>query len=281
MRRTAIALGVVTLCWSPLVAADRLTDRDVKSLAERIEQGRDKFEDALDSDLKNKVLRGPSGEVDVKRFLDDFQENIKRFRERLKPEYAASQEAGTILRQASSIDTFFRNQPSGTKGESEWNRLATDMKALASAYSCDFPLAEGAAVRRVGDRELATAAEQLEKTAQSMKKTLDQDLKKDTSIDPQSRQSIVGDAVQLSKSAKVLRERVKDGKPSSAEAKQVLTDASKLETTVGSHQAPASASAWAGARNNLQKIASAYNAQWPNPSAYNAPKPSAYDAPQQ
>jgi hypothetical protein len=265
MRRTAIVLGVMTLCWSPLFAADRLTDRDVKALADRIEQGRDKFEDALDDGLKNKVLRGPSGEVDVKRFLDDFQENVKRFKERIKPEYAASQEAGTVLRQASSIDSFFRGQPSGTKGESEWNRLATDLKALAGAYSCDFPLAENAAVRRIGDRELATSVEQVEKTAQSMKKSLDQDLKKDTSIDKVSRQSLVDDADQLSKSAKVLRERVKDGKPSSAEAKQVLSDASKLQTVVGSHQVPASASNWASAGSNLQKIASAYNAQWPNP----------------
>jgi hypothetical protein len=264
MRRTVIAFGVVTICWSAVFAADRLTDRDVKSLADRIEQERDRFEDALDSDLKDKVLRGASGEVDVKRFLDDFQENVKRFKERLKPEYAASQEAATILRQGSAIDRFFRNQPSGTKGESEWNRLATDMKALAAAYSCDFPLAEGAAVRRIGDRELSTAVEQLEKTAGSMKKTLDQDLKKDASIDQQSRQSMVGGADQLSKSAKVLRERVKDGKPSSAEAKQVLIDATKLQTTVGSHQAPASASAWAGARSHLEKIASAYNAPWPN-----------------
>jgi hypothetical protein len=264
MRRTVITLGVVTLCWSPLFAADRLTDQDVKSLAERIDQERDRFEDQLDGDLKNKVLRGPSGEVDVKRFLDDFQESVKRFRDRLKPEYAASQEAGTILKQASAIDRFFRNQPSGTKGESEWNRLATSMKSLATAYNCDFPLGENASVRRIGDIELATAVEQVEKTAGSMKKTLDQDLKKDKSITQQSRQAVVGDADQLSKSAKVLRERVKDGKPSSAEAKQVLSDATKLQSTVGNHQAPASASAWAGARGNLQKIASAYNAQWPN-----------------
>ena len=61
-------------------AQDRLTDRDVKALVARLEDARDQFDNALDSDLKNKVLRGPNGEVNVKNFLDDFQKNIDRSR---------------------------------------------------------------------------------------------------------------------------------------------------------------------------------------------------------
>ena len=66
------AAAVCSICMTAF-AQDRLTDRDVKALVARIEDGRDKFDDALDSDLKNKVLRGPNGEVNVKNFLDDFQ----------------------------------------------------------------------------------------------------------------------------------------------------------------------------------------------------------------
>ena len=101
----------------PADAADRLTDRDVKALVSRIEEGRDRFDDALDDRLKRSIVRGPGGEVNVGQFLDDFQENIDRLEERLKPEYAASAEAATLLRQASGIDRFFR-EPAGTKSES-------------------------------------------------------------------------------------------------------------------------------------------------------------------
>src|SRR3982751_1692459 len=94
----AAAIGLASTAF----AADRLTDRDVKGLVERIDDGRDKFEGALDDKLKNSVFRGPSGEADIKRFLDDFQENLKRLNERMKPTYAASAEVATILRQGSA-----------------------------------------------------------------------------------------------------------------------------------------------------------------------------------
>src|SRR5262245_48922584 len=114
MKRVALLVFLVALGWAPVFAADRMTDKDVKALVSRIEQGRDKFDDALDDRLKRTVLRGPNGEVDVKRFLDDFQRNIDQVEERLKPEYAASTEVATLLRQGTSIDNFFRNQPAGT-----------------------------------------------------------------------------------------------------------------------------------------------------------------------
>src|SRR5262245_12869998 len=76
--KTMISAGVCLLLATTAFAADRLTDRDVKGLVSRIEDGRNRFDDALDGKLKNTILRGPSGEVDVKRFLNDFQESIDR-----------------------------------------------------------------------------------------------------------------------------------------------------------------------------------------------------------
>ena len=267
MKRTFLMVAVISLCASSLAnAADRLTDRDVKSLVARIEQGRDRFDDALDDRLKNSVVRGPSGEMNVKDFLNDFQESIDRLEERLKPEYAASAEAATVLRRASLIDAFLRGQPAGTRGESEWNRLATDLRTLAAAYGADFPLAEGAPVRRIGDRELEETAKGIADTANRLKKSLDNDLKKDTTVDRQAREAIVAEADQLSKEAKTLRERVKDGDPSSAEARQVLNRAANVQSFIDGHQVPASAAAWSSVTERLQSVASAYGGSWP-PSA--------------
>src|SRR5262245_20313214 len=123
---------------APLLAADRLTDRDVKQLIARIEDGRDKFDNALDDKFKNAILRDASGEVKVQGCLNTFQESIDRVEESLKPAYAASTEVGTLRRQGSALERYFRQQPGGTKGESEWNRLASDLKMLAAAYGSDF-----------------------------------------------------------------------------------------------------------------------------------------------
>src|SRR4051812_7825797 len=231
---------------SSALAADRLTDRDVKSLIERIDHGRDRFEDALDGKLKNNVVRTATGEVDVKRFLDDLQENLNRLEERYKPGYAASAEVGTLLRQGGAIERFMRQQPAGTKGSSEWNRLAADLKVLGGAYGADFPLTENAPVRRIGDAELATSVEAFAKGCEQLKGSLNKELKADKAMPPPTRQQVVEEADQLSKDAKLLNDRVKDGKPSSAEAEKVLAGATHMKATLQSHRVPQSTAAWSG-----------------------------------
>jgi hypothetical protein len=247
-----------TLIATPLLAADRLTDRDVKSLVSRIEDGRDRFDNALDGRQKRTIVRGPAGEIDVQRFLDDFQESIDRLEERLRPDYAASAEAAALLRQGSAIDRFFRQQPAGTKGESEWNRLATDLKALAIAYGADFPLSEGATVRRLGDGEVAAAAEAIARAAERLKQALDKDLKRDPTVQKPAREAIVLEANLLSKDAKALRGRVNDSKPSSAEADRLLGRAEKLRAFMERHQVPTASSAWAGVAAAVDTVAAAY-----------------------
>src|SRR4030095_15970852 len=98
MTRAALMVAIAACLSSPVLAADRLTDRDVKALITRIEQGRDKFDDELDGKLKSSVIRQPSGEVNVKDILNDLQESMDGVEERLKPEYAASAEVATLLR---------------------------------------------------------------------------------------------------------------------------------------------------------------------------------------
>lgn len=255
---TAAAAALFLVSGASALAADRLTDRDVKGLVEKIDDGRDKFEGELDDTLKHTVIRSATGEMDVKRALDDFKESVSRLKDRLKPEYSASTEAAAVLRRATGLDAFIKQQPSGLKGASEWNRLATDVKALAGAYGADFPLPEGASVRRIGDRELATAAEQIAKAGEQLKKSFDSDLKKSTAVSAQDRQGAIADAEQWSKDAKALSERVKDGKPSSSEAERVTAGAAKLKAFVEGKTLPASAAAWSSVSAPLQTLAQAY-----------------------
>ncbi len=260
MARAAIFFAIAIVTVLPASAADRLTDRDVKELVARVEEGRDRFDNALDGDLKRSILRGPSGDVNVEQVLNDFQASIDRLEEQLKPEYTAGAEAGTLLRHASAIDRFFRGQPAGTKGGSEWNRLATDLTALARAYGTTFPLPDNPTVRRIGDREVAAAADEIARSAEQLKESLDNDLKKDSSVDKATREAIVSEADQLSKDAKDLRDRVKDSNPSSAEADRLLKRAAKVQSFIATHKVPGAAGAWSALNPRLQSLATLYSA---------------------
>ena len=94
--RTTLAIAIAVLLAAPAVRADRLSDKDVKALIERIDNERDRFEDQLDGTLKRAILSSPRGEVNVEQFLDDLQENVDRLKERFTAE---------VVGQRRSVDT--------------------------------------------------------------------------------------------------------------------------------------------------------------------------------
>jgi hypothetical protein len=85
------ALALAALATVPAAAADRLTDKDVKALIERADHDRDRFEDQLDGRLKRSIVRSSGGEVNVEKYLDDLQENVKKLKERYSPQDAAGE----------------------------------------------------------------------------------------------------------------------------------------------------------------------------------------------
>ena len=261
MKKVLLAIAMLGVTASSLLAADRLTDRDVKALVARIEEGRDRFDDALDDDVKRSIHRDGSSEAKVSDYLNDFQENIDRLEERLKPDYAGSAEAATLLRQATSIDRAFSQRAPGMKGQSEWNRLTSDLKALAAAYGTTFPVPAGGSVRRIGDGELAEAADGIARGASELKKALDNELKKDPSVTKEMRQGITAEADSLAKDAKALRSLVKNGEPSSAEADRLLARAAKLRSTISGRNLIGSAAAMTGLRPQIETVANAYGVQ--------------------
>jgi hypothetical protein len=90
-------------------------------------------------------------------------------------------------------------------------------------------------------------------------------LKKDGTTAQQAREAIVEEADQLSKDAETLRDRVKDGEPSSAETDRLLARAARLRQFLDSHQAPTSAKVWTDLTPRLQTVAGAYGVPWPTP----------------
>jgi hypothetical protein len=71
-------------------ATERLTDQEINTLLERIENRRAAFEAALDDTLKNSTIKGERGDVNTNEFFDDLQDQVKRTRERFASNYSAS-----------------------------------------------------------------------------------------------------------------------------------------------------------------------------------------------
>ena len=220
LERLSVALLWCVLAWGGIAFAqsgERLTDKDVKALLESVDNARDRFEDQLDGKLKSQVLRGPNGEVDVSRFLDDLQENTGRLKERFTPEYAASAEVAAVLRQGTAVAAFMKQHP-GIKGASEWDRMAADLGRLAGVYGTRFPLEGDAPVRRVNDREAASAATTIAEHADRFKNAVN----REATLAKPAKDALKGQADVVKNAANALKSRLKDSKPSTSEARQLF-----------------------------------------------------------
>jgi hypothetical protein len=258
VRANLVLLASALSLWSmPVLAqapSERLPDKDVKTLIDQVDEGRDKFEGNLDNQLKNSTLRGANGETNVSGVLQDYQDQTKKLQDRFNDGYAASAEVATVLKQAAAIDWYMQGTPSVTKGRSEWDREASSLKHLAGAYGATFPLQEGATVRRINDNETAAAAGAVASAADRFKDSLD----KASTLSKDDREAAKRDVELLIKQAEAVKDRTNDDKPATAEVRQLVEQVARVQTFVGAHQIPAAMTDWQSVKTSLGTVQQAF-----------------------
>jgi len=254
--RTVLLAGVLALWSMPGLAQarpERLSDKDVKTLIDQVDQGRDKFEGNLDGQFKGSTLRGPAGEVKVSGALQDYQDNTKKLQARFTADYSASAEVATVLAQSTTIDTFMQSSASSMKGRNEWDRQVVFLKQLAGAYATTFPLPDGAAVRRMNDKETAGAAAAIGASADRFKN----DVNKTATLAKADKDAAKKDLDVLMKLADTVKSRTNGGKPATADLRQLLDQVAKVETFVGAHPI-APMTNWQAVQTSIAKLQQAF-----------------------
>jgi hypothetical protein len=193
----------------------RPSDKSVVDLIKKTQSAVKDFERNLDSKVASGTIRGATAEVNVKNYMKDFDTDLDRLSERFKSDYSASAEVVTVMQKAEGINKFIESQPASLKGRSEWDVVTASLKELAAAYGTTFPVPADAPPRRINDKEIIQAADNLSKQAQSYKKQLKDGFTKEESAQLQAAQK---SADELSAAAKTLKSRVSSGKPASGEA---------------------------------------------------------------
>jgi hypothetical protein len=251
--------GALALYAMPAIAQappERLSDKDVKALIEQVDQERDKFEGNLDGKLKDSLLRSETTDIKVSAALQDYQDNIKKLKERFTADYSASAELEVVLNQANRIDNFMKTSTAVTKGRSEWDREAASLKHLAVAYGATFPLPPGAAVRRMNDKEAAEAAGAIADAADHVK----DDFSKvpDSALPKADKETVKKGLETLSKQADAVKSRLNDGKPATAEVQQLMAQVAVVQRFIDAHPVLKTKDNWDALHTALTKVQRAF-----------------------
>jgi hypothetical protein len=242
-----------------LAQSARPSDGQVEKLIEQTQKAEADFDRALDSKLKNAIVRGPSGEVMVSIFLADFKTDIERMKERFDPKYAASAELVMIIRRAEGLDKFIDSQPASLKGRSEWDTFTASLNELAGAYGASFPMKADSPPRRMNDLEIQQASDAAVTNGQALRKSLPTVYGKE---DKDGIKAAESDIDAMTKAAKGLKARVDDGKPASGEAVVFAEAAAKVQTALGDRTLTADAKTAADGLNaSLSKVEQAFGMQ--------------------
>lgn len=280
MQRYIAALSTLMLfSLSTAVPAQtaRPTDDGVVSMIEAVQKDVKEFERKLDKDVRKGKVRGPTAEVDVDSYLEDFNDNIEKLGDRFKKDYSASAEVLTVLNQANGIQKFIDSQPPTLKGRSEWDVAKASLNQLAQAYGTTFPPPANASARRINDAELEQAAEIVAKQAETFRKGVKDAYSKE---EKGALETVQADADAVSDAARKLASKIDDEKPATGEAANLVRSVAAVEKDVAGRTLPATATAaWTEISKAMNKINQSFGVADTAAKAEPAPAPAAEPAP--
>ena len=236
-------------------APERLSDKDVKTLIDQVDEGRDKFEGNLDGQFKGSTLRGPAGETKVAAALQDYQDNTKKLQEPLQLRLFR-QRRGGHRPQAVHVDRHLharlaerhegpqRVGPPGhepqASGGGVWHHVSSTRWSHGPP---DERQGDGGRGRSQSPPRRNTSKTTSTKPARSRSPT----------ARPPRRTSRL-----LVKQANAVKSRTNDGKPATAELRQLVDQAAKLQTFVDAHPVPPAATNWQAVQASLGKLQQAF-----------------------
>ncbi|HMF55670.1 MAG TPA: YMGG-like glycine zipper-containing protein [Pyrinomonadaceae bacterium] len=139
--RQITALALVVLLASVSISAQTRrpyggTNAATRQLIRSIEDRTDVFRNSLDSTLDRSRYDGTRAEDDINRFVRDFQDSVRDFRQRYNANNSTASDAQVVIDRASVIDDFMaRNRGYlNIRVQNDWIALRRDLNELARAY---------------------------------------------------------------------------------------------------------------------------------------------------
>ena len=145
-RLIATALSVTCLLLIPFAAQAqprtyRGTFQTVRRLIVRIENRSAIFSNSLN----NWVTRNPNAAYspvageDINVFVSDFDESVRRLRERFDARQATTSDVQDVLNRAARINVFLGRHTIDVRTRNQWSLLRNDLNQLASAFNVRWP----------------------------------------------------------------------------------------------------------------------------------------------
>ncbi|HEX3086758.1 MAG TPA: hypothetical protein VHP99_19630, partial [Pyrinomonadaceae bacterium] len=117
---------------------NRIADRRVSGMLQRLEQSSNRFHTSLNLALVNGRVDQTRPQNDINTFEPAFSSAVDQFTDRFTHHQAAPDDVQNILQKALPVNGFMSRNRLNPQVQNDWTAVRTDLTALANAYGVSW-----------------------------------------------------------------------------------------------------------------------------------------------
>lgn len=245
------------------VRAYRVSDRQVKTLLERIEKRTNTFKDQVNDALDNSNINGTNQEESVQTMIKDFENSTDRLKDNFSSNRSSANDVQDVLQRAVTVNGFIRSNRLSTNVQNSWTAIRTDLNTLAGYYrvsaNWNAPVITQQNVYIGTDTQVRNLITQIESRTNLFKRQISRNLN-DSNIDGTNREDSINTMVSNFESAtNRLKNNFSSRRSTTNDAQEVLNRAVAINTFVANNNLSNPAeNSWDQITTDLDRLASYY-----------------------
>jgi hypothetical protein len=271
------ALSIIGVSAQAQRQPQRVSDRQVGDILQRLAQSSDRFRNSLNTAVEQSRADGRP-ENDINSFERDFENARNQLNDRFKRGRAGAADVRNVLHKASPINDFISRRRFDAQAQNDWASVRSNLEALASAYAVNWqwnpqtlPPVSTSRSYRLSDRELDQLIRRIETGGDTFRSSL-MDAFDRSRYDQTRSEGNMNDAVRGFKNATdQLRNRFDSRQSVAGDVEHLLEQATPIDAYMRNNKLTDRAhNDWSTLRGDLEGLASAYNIA---PNWGNSPSP--------
>ncbi|HET8783683.1 MAG TPA: YMGG-like glycine zipper-containing protein [Pyrinomonadaceae bacterium] len=268
-RKTAFKAFLVMLVVSGTTSigmAQFASEATIRDTVSRIQTRTDNLQRAI----QNASDRGNYRAEDLNRLVLDFENAVNQLDRRLGSRRTSSSDARVVLDRAVLIDSFLANNRVGGGTQREWQSLRADVDQLARYYNLSAGWGSGGSGYPGGnndynlnDAQMRQLIQRIDSRVANFSRSFREDLNRFYGSDRYSAEEARRQLSAFESALVQIRNRVNTRQVTSSDARTLLDRASFINNYVADRQlSNATENNWTNIRQDLDRLASAFNIAW-------------------
>lgn len=261
---------------------NRIADRQVSVILQRLEQSSNRFHNSLNVALVNGRIDEMRPQNDINSFEPAFSSAVDQFRDRFTRRQAGAADVQNILYKALPVNGFMTRNRLSTPVQNDWAAVRTNLNALANAYGLSWqwnqqtlPPINSSRSSRLSNVELSQLIRRIETGGDAFRSSLTDAFDRNRYNQTRSQGNMnvaVGD---LKNATDQLRNQFDANQPLADHVARVLARATPIDTYMRNNRLTTRAqNDWSTLRADLNTLAGTFNiaANWQNGSDQRDPQ---------